>query len=358
MATLTLFDVQKRFGEVEAVRPISLEIQDGEFLVLVGPSGCGKSTLLRMIAGLESVSGGRILLQDRDVTGLAPRDRGMAMVFQDYALYPHMTVAENLGFALRMQGVGRPEIDTRVRQTAQTLELGELLDRRPRALSGGQRQRVALGRALIRQPQVFLFDEPLSNLDAKLRVGMRAEIRRLQRLTGITTVYVTHDQVEAMTMADRVAVLKEGQIQQIGRPSEVYGSPANLFVGTFMGSPPMSVVAAEMTADGVRIGDGPCAPWPSGRARPPSGPIHLGIRSEHVSLDDAQAGGWPFQARVAHVEEHGAEAIAMIKFGVATMAARIPPGRLLGGELAVRFRLDVERMHCFDPQTGVTLSHA
>jgi ABC-type sugar transport system ATPase subunit len=266
-----------------------------------------------------------------------------------------MTVSENLGFALRMQGVARGEIDARVRQTARMLELGELLDRRPRALSGGQRQRVALGRALIRQPQVFLFDEPLSNLDAKLRVGMRAEIRRLQRLTGITTVYVTHDQVEAMTMADRVAVLKDGQVQQIGRPTEVYGSPANLFVGTFMGSPPMSVVAAEMTADGVRIGDGPCAPWPSGRARPPGGPIHLGIRSEHVSLDDAQAGGWPFHARVAHVEEHGAEAIAMIKFGVATMAARIPPGRLLGGESAVRFRLDVERMHCFDPQTGVTL---
>jgi ABC-type sugar transport system ATPase subunit len=358
MAKLSLFDVQKRFGEVEAVRPISMEIQDGEFLVLVGPSGCGKSTLLRMIAGLESVSGGRIILQDQDVTGMAPRDRGMAMVFQDYALYPHMTVSENLGFALRMQGVARAEIDARVRQTAQMLELGELLDRRPRALSGGQRQRVALGRALIRQPQVFLFDEPLSNLDAKLRVGMRAEIRRLQRLTGITTVYVTHDQVEAMTMADRVAVLKDGQVQQIGRPTEVYGSPANLFVGTFMGSPPMSVVAAEMTADGVRIGDGPCAPWPSGRARPPGGPIQLGIRSEHVSLDDAQAGGWPFHARVAHVEEHGAEAIAMIEFGAAKMAARIPPGRLLGGESAVPFRLDVERMHCFDPKTGATLSYA
>jgi ABC-type sugar transport system ATPase subunit len=355
MAKLSLFDVQKRFGEVQAVRPISMEIQDGEFLVLVGPSGCGKSTLLRMIAGLESVSGGRIILQDQDVTAMAPRDRGMAMVFQDYALYPHLTVAENLGFALRMQGVARSEIDARVRQTAQTLELGELLDRRPRALSGGQRQRVALGRALIRQPQVFLFDEPLSNLDAKLRVGMRAEIRRLQRLTGITTVYVTHDQVEAMTMADRVAVLKDGEVQQIGRPTEVYGSPANLFVGTFMGSPPMSVVAAEMTSDGVRIGDGPCVPWPSGRARPPIGPIQLGIRSEHVSLDVGQAGGWSFEARVAHVEEHGAEAIATIEFGVAAMAARIPPGRLLGGESAVRFRLDVDRMHCFDSQSGVAL---
>ncbi len=355
MAKLSLFDVQKRFGEVEAVLPTSLEIQDGEFLVLVGPSGCGKSTLLRMIAGLESVSGGRIILQDQDVTGMAPRDRGMAMVFQDYALYPHMTVAENLGFALRMQGVARAEIDTRVRQTAQTLELGELLDRRPRALSGGQRQRVALGRALIRQPQVFLFDEPLSNLDAKLRVGMRAEIRRLQRLTGITTVYVTHDQVEAMTMADRVAVLKDGEVQQIGRPTEVYGSPANLFVGTFMGSPPMSVVAAEMTAEGVRIGDGPCVPWPSARACPPIGPIHLGVRAEHVSLDDGQSVGWPFQAQVAHVEEHGAEAIALIEFGVATMAARIPPGRLSGGESAIRFRLDVDRMHCFDPQTGTAL---
>ena len=254
-----------------------------------------------------------------------------------------------------MQGVARAEIDTRVRQTAQTLELGELLDRRPRALSGGQRQRVALGRALIRQPQVFLFDEPLSNLDAKLRVGMRAEIRRLQRLTGITTVYVTHDQVEAMTMADRVAVLKDGEIQQIGRPTEVYGSPANLFVGTFMGSPPMSVVPAEMTLDGVRIGDGPCVPWPSGRARPPIGPIHLGIRAEHVGLDDGQGSGWSFEARVAHVEEHGAEAIAMIEFGVAKMAARIPPGRLLGGESAVRFRLDVDRMHCFDSQTGAAL---
>jgi ABC-type sugar transport system ATPase subunit len=277
------------------------------------------------------------------------------MVFQQYALWPHMTIAQNVRFGLETQVLTNKERDSRMLAALERVQMTDYKQRYPHQISGGQQQRVALARALAMQPSIILLDEPLSNLDAKLRVGMRAEIRRLQRLTGITTVYVTHDQVEAMTMADRVAVLKDGEVQQIGRPTEVYGSPANLFVGTFMGSPPMSVVAAEMTSDGVRIGDGPCVPWPSGRALPPIGPIQLGIRAEHVSLDDAQAAGWPFQARVAHVEEHGAEAIAMIEFGVATMAARIPPGRLLGGESAVRFRLDVERMHCFDPQTGVTL---
>ena len=356
MASLSLVDVSKQFGTVHAVQPSSIEVADGEFLVLVGPSGCGKSTLLRMIAGLEPVSGGRIWLEGRDVTDLAPRDRDMAMVFQDYALYPHMSVAENLGFALRMQGLPRERIAARVRETADLLELTPLLERRPRALSGGQRQRVALGRALVRQPSLFLFDEPLSNLDAKLRVGMRMEIRNLQQRTRITSVYVTHDQVEAMTMADRVVVMRDGHVQQSGPPMEVYNRPANAFVATFIGSPPMSLFEATATPDGARLASGLTLPWAPGRPPVRPGPVTLGLRAEHVALGEHEdAPGFHFSTDVKHVEDHGADALALVALGGAPLLARVPPGRLRGGAQAVRLRLDLERLHVFDRTSGDAL---
>ena len=356
MASLSLVDVSKQFGAVHAVHPSSIEVGDGEFLVLVGPSGCGKSTLLRMIAGLEPVSGGRIRLDGRDLTDLAPRDRDMAMVFQDYALYPHMSVAENLGFALRMQGLPRERVAARVRETADLLELTPLLERRPRALSGGQRQRVALGRALVRQPSLFLFDEPLSNLDAKLRVGMRMEIRNLQQRTRITSVYVTHDQVEAMTMADRVVVMRDGRIQQSGPPMEVYNRPANVFVATFIGSPPMSLIEAIATPDGARLASGLTLPWAPGRQSVRPGPVTLGLRAEHVTLAAHEdAPGFHFSTEVKHVEDHGADALALVVLGGAPLLARVPPGQLRGGMQAVRLRLDLERLHLFDGESGDAL---
>ena len=238
-----------------AVDKFNLTVEDGEFLVLVGPSGCGKSTTLRMLAGLEEVNAGRILIGDRDVTNIPPKDRDIAMVFQNYALYPHMTVAENMGFALKIAGVAKEERATRVLEAAKLLDLEPYLDRKPKALSGGQRQRVAMGRAIVRQPQVFLMDEPLSNLDAKLRVQTRTQIASLQRRLGVTTVYVTHDQTEALTMGDRICVLKDGVLQQVGTPRDLYENPTNVFVAGFIGSPAMNLFPGKLTADGVEIGD-------------------------------------------------------------------------------------------------------
>src|SRR5919202_3742490 len=244
MATVTYDRVGKRFDEVTALSDFTLEIADGEFMVLVGPSGSGKTTALRLVAGLEVLTSGRVLVGERVVNRIAPRDRDVAMVFQDYALYPQMTVEQNLAFGLKMRKIPKPDIARRVRQAAEMLGIEELLQRKPRALSGGQRQRAALGRALVREPQVFLMDEPLSNLDAKLRVQTRSEIKRLQREVGITTVYVTHDQVEAMTMGDRIAVMNDGNLEQVGTPDEVYEQPANTFVAGFIGSPAMSLAPA------------------------------------------------------------------------------------------------------------------
>jgi len=238
-----------------AVDKLNLTVADGEFLVLVGPSGCGKSTSLRMLAGLEEIDGGRVLIGDRDVTNVAPKDRDIAMVFQSYALYPHMTVAENMGFALKIAGVDKAERDKRVREAAKLLDLEPYLERKPKALSGGQRQRVAMGRAIVREPQVFLMDEPLSNLDAKLRVATRTQIAALQRRLGITTVYVTHDQVEAMTMGDRVAVLKDGLLQQVDTPRNLYDKPANAFVAGFIGSPAMNLLTAPVSGGKAQLGD-------------------------------------------------------------------------------------------------------
>ncbi len=256
MASVTFAGVTRTYpgNPKPSVDALDLEIADGEFLVLVGPSGCGKSTTLRMLAGLEDIDGGSILIGDNDVTGVAPKDRDIAMVFQNYALYPHMTVAENMGFALKIAGVDKATRRARVEEVAELLDLTDYLDRKPKALSGGQRQRVAMGRAIVREPQVFLMDEPLSNLDAKLRVQTRTQIASLQRRLGVTTVYVTHDQTEALTMGDRIAVLKDGKLQQVGTPRELYGAPKNVFVAGFIGSPAMNLLPATLSAGGVGFG--------------------------------------------------------------------------------------------------------
>src|SRR3982750_2040678 len=251
MANVALRNVRKTYaGGFEAIKGIEFDVGDGQFCVLVGPSGCGKSTLLRMVAGLESITGGEIDIGGRVVNPIEPADRDIAMVFQNYALYPHMSVYNNMAYGLRNRGMAEPEIKTRVEEAARILELGAMLERKPRQLSGGQRQRVAMGRALVRQPRVFLFDEPLSNLDAKLRVDMRVEIKRLHQRTGATIVYVTHDQIEAMTLATRIAVLKDGELQQVGTPHEVYNRPANLFVADFMGSPSMNLLKGRVARNG------------------------------------------------------------------------------------------------------------
>jgi ABC-type sugar transport system ATPase subunit len=355
VARLVLHQVAKRFGQVEAVRAVDLDVADGEFVVLVGPSGCGKSTLLRVVAGLEELSSGTILLDGRNLNDVAPRDRDMAMVFQDYALYPQMTVGENLAFALKMQGRPAAEIREKVARIGALLEIGDYLHRKPRALSGGQRQRVALGRALIRDPKLFLFDEPLSNLDAKLRVNMRMEIRKLQLALGTTSIYVTHDQIEAMTMADRIVVMRGGSVQQIGTPSEVYRHPANSFVATFIGSPPMSLVAAEVRGRDLALGDGLVLALPDARAemlaRAGAARVQVGLRAEHVRLVPA---GTPdaLPAVPVLVEDHGADAIAVLRIGHHEVLARVAPGAIHVGEQGLAAAMDTAALHLFDADEG------
>ena len=305
MATVT-FDHASRVypgAERPAVDSLNLDIQDGEFLVLVGPSGCGKSTSLRMLAGLEDVNSGRIMIGDRDVTDVQPKDRDIAMVFQNYALYPHMSVADNMGFALKIAGVKKDEIRTRVQEAAKILDLEQYLDRKPKALSGGQRQRVAMGRAIVRQPQVFLMDEPLSNLDAKLRVQTRTQIAQLQRRLGVTTVYVTHDQVEAMTMGDRVAVLKDGLLQQVDTPRRMYDHPNNVFVAGFIGSPAMNLLNLNVVDGGVAFGNAiyPVAREVLGEAA--GAKVTVGVRPEDLEVSDNG-----LKVEVDVVEELGADA--------------------------------------------------
>ena len=305
MATVT-FDHASRVypgSERPAVDQLDLDIQDGEFLVLVGPSGCGKSTSLRMLAGLEDVNSGAIRIGERDVTDVQPKDRDIAMVFQNYALYPHMTVADNMGFALKIAGVKKDEIRSRVEEAAKILDLGEFLDRKPKALSGGQRQRVAMGRAIVRQPQVFLMDEPLSNLDAKLRVQTRTQIAQLQRRLGVTTVYVTHDQVEAMTMGDRVAVLRDGLLQQVDTPRRMYDHPNNVFVAGFIGSPAMNLLELKVADGGVKFGE---VTYPVSRevlGEADADRVTVGVRPEDVEIS---SDGLPVEVDV--VEELGADA--------------------------------------------------
>lgn len=347
-----------------AVDKLNLEIGDGEFVVLVGPSGCGKSTSLRMLAGLEDVNSGSIWIGDRDVTELPPKDRDIAMVFQNYALYPHMTVAENMGFALKMQGVHKDERNRRVEEAAKLLGLEEYLSRKPKALSGGQRQRVAMGRAIVRQPQVFLMDEPLSNLDAKLRVSTRTQIAALQQRLGVTTVYVTHDQVEAMTMGDRVAVMKDGLLQQVAKPLELYDNPANLFVAGFIGSPAMNLITGKVIAgEGIQVGDWvvrvPRAVLERADGEPE---LTVGIRPESFSLaPDGQGLGLD----VAVVEELGADSylygtLAGLpedeKITAQQIVARIPARHTPHKGEVVRLAVDGERVHVFSPKTQERLS--
>ena len=305
MGAVSINDVRKSFGNAEVLHGISVDIAEGEFAVLVGPSGCGKSTLLRMIAGLEDITSGEISIGDRVVNTLAPKDRDIAMVFQSYALYPHMTVAENMGFSLKLAGVPKPERRKRVEEAAAILGLTDYLDRQPRQLSGGQRQRVAMGRAIVRNPAVFLFDEPLSNLDAKLRVQMRSEIKQNHQQLKTTTVYVTHDQIEAMTMADRIVVMNEGRIEQIGSPLDLYDTPANLFVAGFIGSPAMNMLEGTLDADTFVAGDGTRIAL----AAPPKGivtgsKVVLGIRSEHFALAPDGKG---LAAEIVTIEPTGSE---------------------------------------------------
>ncbi|PRI10810.1 ABC transporter ATP-binding protein [Leucobacter massiliensis] len=343
--------------ERAAVKDLDLDIADGEFLVLVGPSGCGKSTALRMLAGLEEVTSGRILIDGEDVTGLSPKDRDIAMVFQNYALYPHMTVAENMGFALKIAGVPKHERRRRVEAVAEQLDLTEYLDRKPKALSGGQRQRVAMGRAIVRSPRVFLMDEPLSNLDAKLRVQTRTRIAALQRELAVTTVYVTHDQTEALTMGDRIAVLKLGELQQLGTPRELLDKPRNTFVAGFIGSPAMNLFDASLEADGIRLGSAVVPVDPSVSAQAASSEVTVGVRPEDLRvLDDAQPG---MELNVALVEELGADGYiyGTIPHGdeqkdlVVRVDGRSHPA--VGD--TVRIGADPQQLHVFDRQTGERL---
>jgi ABC-type sugar transport system ATPase subunit len=341
-STIEFQGLCKRFGQVVAVDDVTLAVRPGEFLALVGPSGCGKTTSLRILAGLETASSGRILLDGADITGTPAKDRDLAMVFQTYALYPHMTVAANIGFALELRGVKRAAADAAIRQAADRLGIGQLLGRFPRELSGGQRQRVAVARAIVRNPRAFLFDEPLSNLDAKLRVSARAELRRLQRDLGTTTVYVTHDQAEAMTMADRIVVMNDGRIEQVGPPIEVYDRPATLFVAGFLGSPAMNLWRADTAEGALRAG-----PLRIAAAAPPGST--LGLRPENLHLAAADATDpAPIPARVTLVEALGAETLLHAEAEGGTLVARLPgraPGIAEGD--AVTLHADRARLHLF-----------
>jgi multiple sugar transport system ATP-binding protein len=332
MASVTFEHVTKRYDDTLAVNDLNLEIQHGEFLVLVGPSGCGKTTALRMIAGLEEISEGRLLIGDRVVNNLAPVQRDVAMVFQSYALYPHMTVYDNLAFGLRNKKVPRAEIDQRVQRAAEILDLADMLKRKPKQLSGGQRQRVALGRAIVREPSAFLMDEPLSNLDAKLRVATRAEILKLHRRVGTTTVYVTHDQVEAMTMGDRIAVMNRGVLQQIGTPEELYERPANLFVAGFIGSPAMNLIPAPV----IGAGD--------------EGTI-AGFRPEHVLLGNGKPDALHFDALVEVVEYLGDEQIAHAAVDGTAVVAKLPVEQRLTAERVETFTVPRDKLYLFDAAT-------
>ncbi len=349
MADVTLQRIVKRFGDLRVIKGIDLAIAHGEFCVFVGPSGCGKSTLLRLIAGLEDIDEGVLSIGGTDMTRTPPADRGIAMVFQSYALYPHMTVAENISFGLRMTGVAKDEISRRVTKAAALLQLDQLLARRPSQLSGGQRQRVAIGRAIVREPAVFLFDEPLSNLDAALRLQTRVELLDLHNRLGSTMIYVTHDQVEAMTMADKIVVLQAGAVEQIGSPLELYHRPRNLFVARFIGSPKMNLLAA--TSDGAAVSFSGMTVALSGEALPP-GPVRLGVRPEHLSLGD---GPTSFTGRVTLAEHLGSETIVHVDAGqseaVLVRADGLAAARI-GDSVSVR--IDPATCHVFDAE-GRTL---
>ncbi|MDM9624815.1 sn-glycerol-3-phosphate ABC transporter ATP-binding protein UgpC [Rhizobium sp. S152] len=364
MAPLALKNVVKSYGIYEAVRGINLEIEDNEFVVFVGPSGCGKSTTLRMIAGLEHITGGEIVIGDQVVNRLGPGKRDIAMVFQNYALYPHMTVRENISFCLEQQKLAKNEIETRIERAAETLHITELLGRRPGQLSGGQRQRVAMGRAIVRNPKVFLFDEPLSNLDAKLRVQMRTEIKRLHQLLPTTTVYVTHDQIEAMTMADRVVVMNGGIIEQSGPPQELYHRPVSQFVAGFIGSPAMNFMSATLLGDSsglvVKLADGSELPVPVSRmveyARHAGKPVVFGIRPESISGRQARQGFADVEARIDLVEPLGPQTMVYFGIGEANLCACIDPEQSPRPLSTMPLSFNMNQMHLFDPANGRSMA--
>jgi multiple sugar transport system ATP-binding protein len=391
MSEITLEGVTKVFADgSEAVKDMSLEIGDGEFMILVGPSGCGKSTALRMVAGLEDITGGEVKIDGEVVNDRAPKDRDIAMVFQNYALYPHMTVRENMGFALKLAGVDKDEIDRKVEEAAKTLDLTQHLDRRPANLSGGQRQRVAMGRAIVRDPKAFLMDEPLSNLDAKLRVQMRTEVARLQSRLETTTVYVTHDQTEAMTLGDRVAVMRAGALQQVGTPAELYEEPVNLFVAGFIGSPAMNFMPAELSGGKVRLPIGE-ADVPEGLGGGREGQVVAGLRPE--SFEDAEMigdlrdeRGVVFEAEIDlveslgsdlyayfHVESSGVESdqladlvserleetgVPEVREGQEQIVARLDPASKIKRRDSARLWADTSKLHLFDAESGERLSRS
>jgi multiple sugar transport system ATP-binding protein len=353
MSSVQINNVRKSYGTVPILHGVSVDIDDGEFVILVGPSGCGKSTLLRMIAGLETITAGQIRIGDRVVNNLEPKERDIAMVFQNYALYPQMTVAQNMGFALEMRGLKRPEISKKVEEAAAILGLQPLLQRKPAQLSGGQRQRVAMGRAIVRDPKVFLFDEPLSNLDAKLRVQMRAEIKALQQRLNTTTVYVTHDQIEAMTMADKIVVMQGGRVEQIGAPLDLYDKPANRFVAGFLGSPAMNFLEGTLHSQ-----DGPRLVLAGGQSVPlyrmPDGSegrkVVFGIRPEEIRI-----AGDGVDARLIVVEPTGSETLLSIDFACQELTCLLRHRASLAPEQEVKLSFASESIHFFDPETGERL---
>lgn len=347
MANIDIQNLNKKFGNLEIIPDFSLHVKDKEFISLLGPSGCGKSTILRIVAGLEMLSKGQITINDRDVTGLEPKDRDVAMVFQNYALYPHKTVFENLAYGQRIRKKPQAEITKGVTKVAELLQIGELLDRRPAQLSGGQQQRVAMGRAIMREPAAFLFDEPLSNLDAKLRNHMRVEIRQLQQRLGITTLYVTHDQVEAMTMSDRIVVLNKGRVEQVGKPLEIYEKPASLFVAGFIGTPAMNLLDVEVKDSNLHITSSVILPLTQAC---PDGELTLGLRPERLKIRDKQTDlSVPF--KILLVEELGSGKVVHGKIADVDVVVAMPEDQEMPGENAY-VEFSESFMHFFDSETG------
>ena len=352
MASVDIAGVRKSFGTTEVLHGVDVEIPDGEFVVLVGPSGCGKSTLLRLIAGLEEISAGEISIDGRVMNFVHPKERDIAMVFQNYALYPHMTVYQNMAFSLRLRRASREEMDRAVAKAAGILNLGEFLDRYPRQLSGGQRQRVAMGRAIVRDPKVFLFDEPLSNLDAKLRVQMRAEIKELHQNLKTTTVYVTHDQIEAMTMADRMVIMNAGQVEQIGAPLEVYDTPANRFVAGFIGSPAMNFLEGTVRDSAVETATGVMLALPKSHGIENGRRITYGVRPEHLALGSGTCG---IAVEVSVIEPTGSETLVVGRMGGEEIHAVFHERHAFAPGEQIRVVPDLDRIHLFAQEDGVRL---
>ncbi len=362
MASVSIAQVKKRFGSVEILHGVDIAIPDGSFTVLVGPSGCGKSTLLRMIAGLEEISDGEVRIGAQRVNELPPKQRDIAMVFQNYALYPHMTVRDNMAFSLMLAKLDAATIESKVARAAEILGLGDLLQRYPRQLSGGQRQRVAMGRAIVRDPQVFLFDEPLSNLDAKLRVAMRTEIKELHQRLKTTSIYVTHDQIEAMTMGDQIVVMKDGRIEQTGSPLELYDRPANLFVAGFIGSPAMNFLPATLRRNGhgaeVELSDGTRVAAPRGAQGSDGQPVIFGTRPEHLALVDGGSGGSTASivTQIAVVEPTGADTFVVCRHGGKELSVVFHERHAFEPGSTIHLQPDTERAHLFDAGTGRRLA--